>query len=62
MLFRSELPIIALSSLAGEEEVARGMAAGVSEYQVKLDPEEFVQSIRKTMERIHASSGSHTRN
>ena len=31
------LPIIALSSLAGEEEIARGMAAGVSEYQVKLE-------------------------
>lgn len=46
-----ELPIIALSSLAGEEEIARGMAAGVSEYQVKLDPEEFVQSVRKAVRR-----------
>ena len=46
-----DLPVIALSSLAGEEEIARGMAAGVSEYQVKLDPEEFVQSIRKAVER-----------
>jgi two-component system chemotaxis sensor kinase CheA len=48
-----ELPVIALFSLAGEEEVARGMAAGVSEYQVKLDPEEFVQSIRRAV-RGHA--------
>src|SRR5262249_11712840 len=31
------LPVLALSSLAGEEEIARGMAAGVSEYQIKLD-------------------------
>ena len=38
------------------------MTAGVSEYQVKLDPEEFVLSIRKTMDRIHASPASHTRN
>jgi two-component system chemotaxis sensor kinase CheA len=44
-----ELPVIALSALAGEEEVARGMAAGVSEYQVKLDPEEFVQSVRRAV-------------
>ena len=57
-----DLPVIALSSLAGEEEIARGMAAGVSEYQVKLDPEEFVQSIRKTMERQISSSVLPTRN
>jgi two-component system chemotaxis sensor kinase CheA len=42
----AELPVIALSSLAGEEEIARGFAAGVSEYQVKLNPDELVQSIR----------------
>ncbi len=46
-----QLPVIALSSLAGEEEVARGIAAGVTEYQIKLDPEEFIQSIRKAMPR-----------
>ena len=46
-----ELPVIALSSLAGDEEIARGLAAGVNEYQVKLDPDEFVQSIRKAVER-----------
>jgi two-component system chemotaxis sensor kinase CheA len=28
------LPVIALSSLAGEEEIARGMATGVDEYQI----------------------------
>lgn len=33
----SKLPIIAVTSLAGEEDVARGLAAGVTEYQVKLD-------------------------
>jgi two-component system chemotaxis sensor kinase CheA len=41
------MPIIALSSLAGEEEIARGMAAGVDEYQIKLNKEELMESIRK---------------
>jgi len=37
----ARLPVIALSSLAGEEEIARGMAAGVTEYQVKLNKDEL---------------------
>jgi two-component system chemotaxis sensor kinase CheA len=41
------LPVIALSSLAGEEEIARGLAAGVSEYQVKFNKDELTESIRK---------------
>jgi len=45
------LPIIALSSLAGEEEIARGMAAGVSEYQIKLNKDELLESIRKAVGR-----------
>jgi two-component system, chemotaxis family, sensor kinase CheA len=47
----AELPVIALSSLAGEEEIARGLAAGVSEYQVKLNKDELLESIRKAMAR-----------
>jgi two-component system chemotaxis sensor kinase CheA len=45
------LPVIALSSLAGEEEIARGMAAGVSEYQIKLNKDELLESIRKAVRR-----------
>jgi two-component system chemotaxis sensor kinase CheA len=41
------LQIIALSSLAGEEEIARGLAAGVDEYQIKLDKDRLSDSIRK---------------
>ena len=41
----ANLPIIALSSLAGEEEIARGMEAGVSEYQVKLDRDRLLESV-----------------
>ena len=45
----TDLPIIALSALAGEEEIARGFAAGVSEYQVKLNKDELTESIRKAV-------------
>ena len=31
------LPIIALTSLAGDEDIARGKAAGIDDYQTKLD-------------------------
>ena len=47
----AELPVIALSSLAGEEEIARGIAAGVSEYQVKFNKDELTESIRKAIRR-----------
>jgi two-component system chemotaxis sensor kinase CheA len=43
------LPVIALSSLAGDEEIARGMAAGVNEYQVKFNKDELTESIRKAI-------------
>ncbi len=52
------LPVIALSSLAGEEEIARGMAAGVDEYQVKLNKDELMESIRKAVGRKKNASAS----
>jgi len=45
----ARLPIIALSSLAGEEEMSRGLAIGVSEYQVKLDQNQLLESIAKAI-------------
>ena len=51
----SGLHIIAVSSLAGEEEIARGMDAGVDEYQVKLNKDELQESIRRAMQRVKAS-------
>jgi len=45
------LPVITLSSLAGEEEIARGMDAGVDEYQIKLNKDELTASIRKAVGR-----------
>ncbi len=47
----SGLPVIALSTLAAEEEMACGLAIGVSEYQVKLDQSQLLESIRKAPRR-----------
>ena len=41
----AKLPIIACSSLAGDEDLARGKAAGVTEYQVKLDRDRLLASV-----------------
>ncbi|MEA3639090.1 MAG: chemotaxis protein CheW [Lamprobacter sp.] len=41
------LPIIAVTSLAGSEDIARGEAAGISHYQVKLDREQLLGRVRQ---------------
>ena len=45
----THLPIIALSTLASEEEMAHGLAMGVNEYQVKLDRDQLLESIGKAL-------------
>lgn len=42
----SKLPLIGLSSLAGEEDIARGKAAGFDDYQVKLDRDQLIARLR----------------
>jgi two-component system chemotaxis sensor kinase CheA len=39
------LPVIALTTLAGEEDVARGQEVGIDDYQIKLDREKLLKSI-----------------
>ncbi|RQD74344.1 chemotaxis protein CheW, partial [Desulfonatronospira sp. MSAO_Bac3] len=41
----NHLPVLALTSLAGEEDVARGKKVGIDDYQIKLDKEKLLQSI-----------------
>ncbi len=41
----SRLPVIALTTLAGEEDIARGREVGIDDYQIKLDRERLIQSI-----------------
>jgi two-component system chemotaxis sensor kinase CheA len=48
----SHLPIIAVTSLAGEDDAARGKEAGINDYQVKLDREQLLESITVFTRRI----------
>ncbi len=41
----NHLPVIALTTLAGEEDISRGKSVGVDDYQIKLDREKLIQSI-----------------
>lgn len=41
------IPVIALSSLASDEDMAKGKAAGIDIYQVKLDKERLMEDIRR---------------
>jgi len=50
----SHLPVIALTTLAGEEDIARGKKVGIDDYQVKLDREKLMNSIHDFMKAIAA--------
>jgi len=41
----ADLPIIALTTMAGEEDVARGESVGIDDYQIKLDREKLMRSV-----------------
>ena len=41
------LTVIALTSLAGKEDVAKGREVGIDDYQIKLDKERLMQGIHK---------------
>lgn len=45
----AKLPIIALSSLAGEEDMAKAKAAGVNEYKIKLDRDELLEQVKRML-------------
>jgi len=45
----AHLPLIAVTTLAGDEDIERGMAAGMNEYQIKLDRDELMASVRRMM-------------
>lgn len=44
----NSIPIIALSSLAGEDDAAKGRAAGIDDYQVKLDRDRLIDCVRSS--------------
>jgi len=45
----AHLPVIALTTLASEEDIARGRAVGVDDYQIKLDREKLTDAIHRRL-------------
>jgi len=45
-----DLPIIAVTTLADEDDIDRGKAAGVTEYQIKLDPDQLLTAIYQNLQ------------
>ncbi|MFN9575422.1 MAG: response regulator, partial [Gemmatimonadota bacterium] len=43
------LPVVALSSLSNEDDIAQGMAAGVNQYLVKLDEAALLCAVREVV-------------
>ena len=43
----SHLPVIALTTLAADEDIARGKAVGINEYHIKLDKERLMESVHR---------------
>lgn len=47
------IPVIALTTLAAEEDVAKGIEVGVDEYHIKLDKERLMTSVHHYMKQRH---------
>jgi two-component system chemotaxis sensor kinase CheA len=45
----SHLKIIALTSLAGDEDMAKGTLMGIDDYQIKLDREKLIESVKSCL-------------
>jgi two-component system chemotaxis sensor kinase CheA len=46
----SRMPIIALTTMAGEEDIARGGAVGIDDYQIKMDREKLMRSVHSYLQ------------
>jgi len=47
-----EMPIIALTTLAGEKDIQQGMAAGITDYQIKIDKDGLLASVHSIMDKL----------
>jgi two-component system, chemotaxis family, sensor kinase CheA len=56
----ARLPIIAVTSLAGEDDAARGKEVGIDDYQVKLDREKLLSSITAFRHRLKEAADHQT--
>ena len=41
----SDLPIIALTTMASDEDITTGKEIGIDDYQIKLDKEKLLESV-----------------
>jgi two-component system chemotaxis sensor kinase CheA len=48
----SHLPVVALTTLASDEDVAKGKAAGIDEYHIKLDKERLMECVHRFVKEI----------
>ena len=53
----AHLPVIALTSLASEEDIQNGLNAGVDEYHIKMEREELLKAIAKHLRNARMNSG-----
>lgn len=54
----AHLPVIALTSLAGEEDVRRGKECGIDEYQVKMDRDNLIRAVARLLGSRSSSAGA----
>ena len=50
----ASLPIIAVTSLAGGDDISKGRAAGINDYQIKLDRDQLLASVHAAAAAVHA--------
>ncbi|MDH3347930.1 MAG: chemotaxis protein CheW [Desulfobulbaceae bacterium] len=49
----ADKPVIALTTLASDEDIAKGKAVGVDEYHIKLDKERLMASVNNIAQKVH---------
>jgi two-component system, chemotaxis family, sensor kinase CheA len=54
----AHLPVIALTSLASEEDMQRGMESGIDDYQVKLDRERLMAAVARYLRENESRTNS----
>jgi two-component system chemotaxis sensor kinase CheA len=52
----SELPVIALTSLAGQEDVQRGHDVGIDDYQVKMDRDRLLSTVARLLKQARTTT------
>ncbi|MBN1491249.1 MAG: chemotaxis protein CheW [Phycisphaerae bacterium] len=53
----AHLPVIAVTSLASEEDIQSGNKAGIDDYQIKLDRERLLASVRRHLNNARDKAG-----